>query len=122
MNGPNSLEGLVWDTVETYKTPYKYQVIKETKPINRKNPLFILEGRKRNRKDRYIPNTTQHIIGIFTSYKNAQNWIKTEGQDFYYNNHKSHRDNFYALVKINSFNIMDGILETFFDKKGNAVK
>jgi hypothetical protein len=40
---------------------------------------YILEVRRRKRKDRYEPNEVIKNLGIFSTAKKAKAWIKTEG-------------------------------------------
>ena len=39
---------------------------------------YLLQLRKRRYKDRYIPNTEEDTIGIFSSLKNVFLWLKTD--------------------------------------------
>jgi len=83
--------------------------------------LYILEGRKRLRNDRYCPCTTEHIIGIFTSPHLAHEWVKTDGQTFYQPNYKRWKKHFYALLQVDRFDDMNGFLYCIFTKDGKLV-
>lgn len=87
-----------------------------------KKKLYILEGRKRSRPDRYVPNKATHLIGIFTSPKKAQNWILEEGCSFYPPNQKWCKSYFYALLETTALDIPDISLTSFYDKLGKVIK
>lgn len=77
--------------------------------------LFILEGRRRKYKTRYVPNSVDHVIGIFTSVKKAEEWIDTEGKLFYPKHLKSSKDLFWALVEVTDLNECSGYLYGFYE-------
>lgn len=75
---------------------------------------YILECRKRIQTDRVMPNKVEQVIGIFTSIKNAESWISTEGMGFYPKHYKRFKYNFWALVEITKLNETSGSLVHFY--------
>jgi coproporphyrinogen III oxidase len=77
-------------------------------------PLYILEGREMKYSNRRIPNIKRHTIGIFTTPKKAESWIKTEGKKFYPKHWKQYKKYFWVLCKYTP-NETGGIYYKFYD-------
>jgi hypothetical protein len=85
---------------------------------------YILQLRSRNQKDRYIPNTEEFTISVFSSFKNVINWIKIEGvlfsNDFLKIKGNKNKKCFWA-VEVFKLNQDYCDIYLFYDLKGQFV-
>lgn len=86
--------------------------------------FYLVEGRRRHRSDRYVPNSVDAVIGLYPTLKMAENYIKCFGEEFYPSHHKANKDKFFAIVELPvAEHIEDwgGYLNSFWTKDGKKI-
>ena len=85
-------------------------------------PKYILEIRKRCRSDSFYPNKNVGIVGVYSSSKKAQDWIKQYAKFWFSIGKptKKEKKHFWAVCE-SSVDKGQCVLHGFYDFDGNVL-
>jgi len=92
-----------------------------------KKMYYILEARKMKSLGKTIPNSTEHIIGLFSTVEKAVAWMKKNGLDYFMTDKQFKEGTgcnprqFYALLT-GSINSDEIVLHQFYNMAGDQME